>query len=210
MISSRYLWSRTCPRIIRHHVFYTTKAATASATVTATSTATTPASTLPPPPRLQNKSTTWHQAVQQAQRLVDDEPVIDPIALVGPDWGNIGKLLSSQHPFVNTVAQHYFSGQGKHIRPLLVLLMAQATSVTTSTPPSRPPHVAIDFQSIDQPISYGLLNMTPASLFNHQQHYTPNCTRGGCTVLPTQRRLAEITEMIHTASLLHDNVIYAH
>jgi hexaprenyl-diphosphate synthase len=158
---------------------------------------------------------TWQQAIHQAQRLVVDPdsssaaaaPPIDPIALVGPDLGdlkhNIGKLLSSQHPFVNTVAQHYFSGQGKHIRPLLVLLISQATSVTTQTA------IRHDFETMDQPISHGLLNMTPTSLFNRQQHYTPNHTQGGCTVLPTQRRLAEITEMIHTASLLHDDVIDA-
>ncbi|KAJ2001110.1 coq1 putative hexaprenyl diphosphate synthase, partial [Coemansia sp. RSA 2671] len=36
--------------------------------------------------------------------------------------------------------------------------------------------------------------------------YAPH-VREGLTILPTHRRLAEITEMIHTSSLLHDDVI---
>ncbi|KAI8071435.1 isoprenoid synthase domain-containing protein [Gongronella butleri] len=146
---------------------------------------------------------TWQQTVQEAQRLVKE---LDPLALVGRDLGelknNITKLLSSQHPFVNKVAKHYFSGQGKHIRPLLVLLVAQATSITTNAAKQ------VDFQMIDQPISRNLVNMTPTTLFDVKEHYTPSLLNG-CTILPTQRRLAEITEMIHTASLLHDDVIDA-
>ncbi|EHK98618.1 putative hexaprenyl pyrophosphate synthase, mitochondrial [Glarea lozoyensis 74030] len=64
--------------------------------------------------------------------------------------GNIRQLLGSGHPSLDTVAKYYTQGEGKHVRPLIVLLI---------------------------------------------------------DILPSQRRLAEITELIHTASLLHDDVI---
>ncbi|CAO3655351.1 unnamed protein product [Mucor hiemalis] len=113
----------------------------------------------------------------------------DPAKLVGDDLkeikNNISKLLQSGNPFLNTVAKHYFSGEGKHVRPLLVLLIAQATSIAEK----KQQKTNVNYISIDTPISL--------------------VTDQGCIILPTQRRLAEISEMIHTASLLHDNVIDA-
>ncbi|KAI9258074.1 isoprenoid synthase domain-containing protein [Phascolomyces articulosus] len=112
---------------------------------------------------------TYEQALNEAQGLVVDENgegdkrlIFDPAKLVGPDlWelkGNLSKLLGSGHPFLNTMMTHFLCDDGQPVRPLLVLLTAQATT-------------------------------------------------GGGQIIDTQRRLAEITQMIHAASLLHDDVL---
>ncbi|KAI8928162.1 isoprenoid synthase domain-containing protein, partial [Entophlyctis helioformis] len=114
--------------------------------------------------------------------------VINPKELLGKDLGlltdNIRRLLGSGHPVLNTISSYYFSQQGKHVRPLIVLLMAQATTVCI-----------LGIQTCSEPAS---LATAVAPAVQHGQ--LP-------VILPTQRRLAEITEMIHTASLLHDDVI---
>jgi hexaprenyl-diphosphate synthase len=131
----------------------------------------------------------WDQAVKEAQSLVntaDQERIFDPVKIVGKDlWelkGNITQLLGSGHPFINTIGKHYFQGDTNRIRPLLVLLIAKATCEAPK-------------------------KTTQQLLQEGEEDYSLGFTSTENPVLPTQRRLAEISEMIYTASLLHYDVV---
>lgn len=71
---------------------------------------------------------------------------------------NLKKMIGAKNPILYAAANHLFHAGGKRIRPAIVLLIAQATTKSTTI---------------------------------HPEHY----------------RLAEITEIIHTASLVHDDIV---
>ena len=148
----------------------------------------------------------------------------NPFDLVADDLHrldeNIKKLLENGHPTLHKISNYYFEKPGKRMRPLLVLLISQAANCTTHVGGTNPK----GWDWISKPISKS--SAPPASTASHaetgrsaphaaasvsssflegrrQAHSMPS----RLTLLPTQRRLAEITEMIHTASLLHDDVI---
>lgn len=151
---------------------------------------------------------------------------------------NIAHLLGSGHPALDTVAKYYFQAEGKHIRPTIVLLMAQATNglgshwdlikdrpeedidrfltqrkdVLNDENPSMPestqsfsdifvPSLSPDRLSPPPPPT----RLPPSDAPSQQIPFADRPLDG--RILATQRRLAEITEMFHVASLLHDDVI---
>lgn len=71
---------------------------------------------------------------------------------------NLKKMVGPRHPILHAAAEHLFQAGGKRIRPIIIFLVAKATSSNKQL---------------------------------KNEH----------------KRLAEITEIIHTASLLHDDVI---
>jgi len=172
-------------------------------------------------PQHLRRQSTWADTVNSAQKLVQDPSpaptsklppnfpfpsIVNPLKLVAPEMttltGNIRMLLGSAHPTLAKVAKYYISSEGgKHIRPLIVLLVSKALS--HSRPPSR---TREDFRTDqDVPISpIRVLNDDNPDSQVPEQH-----TEFGGGITPSQRRLAEITEMIHAASLLHDDVIDA-
>ncbi|KDN53117.1 terpenoid synthase [Tilletiaria anomala UBC 951] len=180
----------------------------------------------------------------------------DPLEIVGAELSslrkNVSSLLGSGHPSLDTIAKYYFQAEGKHVRPLIVLLMARATNglsplwdqlvqgagyidpghriggqhgagaVTAASggldvdEPLSPREVLNDFnpdvEGIESPSSASHTHThahAPAPSLLQQGASALACipSIGGQLILPTQRRLAEITEMIHVASLLHDDVI---
>ena len=162
-----------------------------------------------PPARRRNQST-WVQAVSTVQSVLDNGAAkdsiftgvsVDPLRVVGQEMKfltrNIRQLVGSGHPILDTVAKYYTHSEGKHIRPLLVLLMSRATSLTPQGPTRNAVRSAT---SIDTPIS-------PSSILSDVNLSSPVSIPRDSDILPSQRRLAEITELIHTASLLHDDVI---
>lgn len=165
---------------------------------------------------------TWAQAVSVAQSLLSNggkehgpfaHVSVDPLRIVGKEMKflrqNIQQLLGSGHPLLDTVAKYYTNSEGKHIRPLLVLLMSRATSLA----PKASRHLGAGITpSIDSSLSPSavLADVNPDSTANKSFSIAssgPEYASEDPSILPSQRRLAEITELIHTASLLHDDVI---
>ncbi|PWY79393.1 terpenoid synthase [Aspergillus sclerotioniger CBS 115572] len=134
---------------------------------------------------------------------------VDPLRMVGKELKfltkNLRQLLGSGHPTLDKVAKYYTRSEGKHMRPLLVLLMSQATALCP-----RKPDTDNNSATVNDPISDPsiLVDTNPdLSSLSSTSADAPYDFAGDKDILPTQRRLAEITELIHTASLLHDDVI---
>ncbi|CRK16947.1 hypothetical protein BN1708_011886 [Verticillium longisporum] len=161
------------------------------------------------------RSSAWGAAVQVAghmasnaiNRVTKGDMHIDPLRTVAKEMkfltGNIRNLLGSGHPALEKVAKYYTHAEGKHIRPLVVLLMARATALCPKAERRAPTQT---YAGINSPISPdGILSdVNPTSPFTGPP-LDPQ--QSNSDILPSQRRLAEITELIHTSSLLHDDVI---
>jgi len=138
---------------------------------------------------------------------------VDPLKTVAKELKfltkNIRDLIGSGHPTLDRVAKYYTQSEGKYVRPTLVLLMSRATAFS----PKTIREVLSQTQSaINTPIT------SPSSLLSDSNPSAPEYlsltavdeaayASEDSDILPSQRRLAEITELIHTASLLHDDVI---
>ena len=138
---------------------------------------------------------------------------VDPLRSVAKELKflnkNMQQLLGSGHPILDTVAKYYTQSEGKHIRPLIVLLMSRATarSPKLSRQPSPVSATTINDSISPSAILSDVNPSSPASNPLSATSLDSAYASDDSQILPSQRRLAEITELIHTASLLHDDVI---
>ncbi|KAI8322675.1 terpenoid synthase, partial [Martensiomyces pterosporus] len=152
--------------------------------------------------------------------------LIDPKELVGSELSfitdNLSRLLESGHPMLSTVSRYYLSASSKHVRPMLIMLVAQATSVATKRQGglsmfANQGDSEVDYSLIDRAVPQEIQSDIESQEVNQLiesatkdghggRPYSPH-VKEGLTILPTHRRLAEITEMLHTSTLLHDDVI---
>jgi geranylgeranyl pyrophosphate synthase len=121
----------------------------------------------------------------------------DPFDLAMPELNLLSKsirsdLIGTDHPVLNKAASYFFDGSadgGKKVRPMMVLLLSRALADSVGSGAAA----SVDSPALDKS-SDDILFSDP---FSWQRADLPQA----------QRRLAEISEMIHTASLFHDDVI---
>ena len=121
----------------------------------------------------------------------------DPFQLSKGDVDSLSKsiredLLGTDHPVLNKAASYFFGDAdgGKKVRPLMVMLLSRALADTVG-------NAGIEASANALPEETSDANTLFSAPLAWQRQDLPQA----------QRRLAEISEMIHTASLFHDDVI---
>lgn len=140
---------------------------------------------------------------------------VSPENIVAPELNHLKQqiqfLCSTNLPGLDITSKYYLQANGKLFRPMVVFLMSRATAVApkidgwktmssalerTFNNPLAPPEILKDFNPDFSMLSSKLM---PVDILGGPDQIVQ--------VLGTQRRLAEIVELIHTATLLHDDVI---
>ena len=127
------------------------------------------------------------------------ESLPDPFKMVEkelkPFADSISELVSSDQPILSMAAKHFFEKRhGKRFRPTIVQLMAKA--VAAAEPEKQGSHTSGHHASAAKWEWSGASDVD-VNASNHQ----------GSDVWRKQAQLGQIVEMIHVASLIHDDVL---
>jgi len=179
----------------------------------ATATATTPlhdATTIHPPSSLPTLvAASASSPPPRAARARPDKIVAAELSHLK---SQISLLLSSGYPGLDSASKYYLQSSGKLFRPMVVFLMARATSVAPKVKGWEAACVSLEakFNTPFAPKSI-IADRNPDFTILSSRSMPANILGAApgepIAVLGTQRRLAEIVELIHTASLLHDDVV---
>merc|ERR1719276_249276 len=127
------------------------------------------------------------------------ETLPDPFKMVEkelkPFSDSISELVSSDQPILSMAAKHFFEKRhGKRFRPTIVQLLAKACAASKPEQIDMANHAAADTATKWEWSGASDVKVTQE---NHQ----------GSDVWRKQAQLGQIVEMIHVASLIHDDVL---
>lgn len=123
----------------------------------------------------------------------DIESLPDPFKMVEqelqPFSDSIKELVSTDQPILSMAAKHFFEKRhGKRFRPTIVQLIAKAAAAVPAEPNAEPN------------TSWEHSGNSPVDFESASQHQGSDAWR-------RQAQLGQIVEMIHVASLIHDDVL---
>lgn len=129
------------------------------------------------------------------------EVLPDPFKMVEkelqPFSDSIKELVSTDQPILSMAAKHFFEKRhGKRFRPTIVQLMAKA--VAASVPEKLEQNTTEDEEGWE---------WSGASEVQMEGGYVTSSNHQGSEVWRRQAQLGQIVEMIHVASLIHDDVL---
>jgi len=135
------------------------------------------------------------------QKKIDTLP--DPFKMVEkelqPFSDSIKELVSTDQPILSMAAKHFFEKRhGKRFRPTIVQLVAKAVSASR---PETPESFIIED---DEAKSW---QWSGASIIEIEGGEITENNHKGSEVWRRQAQLGQIVEMIHVASLIHDDVL---
>lgn len=137
------------------------------------------------------------------------EKLPDPFKMVEkelkPFSDSIKELVSTDQPVLSMAAKHFFEKRhGKRFRPTIVQLMAKA--VAAATPEDGADQIIAE-QAANQGIGGVQWEWSGASDVQIEGGVVTPGNHQGSEVWRKQAQLGQIVEMIHVASLIHDDVL---